>query len=100
LGLLDLRLLTIEEISGILNHSSACDELQDMDRDPSIGLHPELCAYALDLLCENIPITQIQQLCKKWAAKRWDASSMGDNIHRHRLNEHDASSLYRTISRE
>jgi hypothetical protein len=100
LGLLDLWLLTIEEISGILDHSSACNELQDMDCDPSIGFHPKLRAYALDLLRENIPITQIQQLCKKWAAKRWDASSMGDNIHRHRLNEHDASSLYRTISRE
>lgn len=94
------RLLTIEEISGILDHSSACNELQQMDRDPPIGLHPDLRAYALGLLRDNIPITQLQQLCKKWAAKRWGATSMGDNVHRHQLNEHDASSLYRTISGE
>ncbi|KAF9469145.1 hypothetical protein BDZ94DRAFT_1303652 [Collybia nuda] len=71
-----------------------------MDRDPPIGLHPDLRAYALSLLRENIPITQIQQLCKKWTVKRWDASSMGDNTHWHRLNGNDASSLYRAISRE
>ncbi|RDB27252.1 hypothetical protein Hypma_004515 [Hypsizygus marmoreus] len=93
------RMLTIDEISGILDHSTACTEVQEMDRNPSIGLHPELRNYALSLLRDNIPLTQLQHLCKKWAMARWNDCT-GDNISRFHLNEHDSSSLYRTLARE
>ncbi|KAJ7572977.1 hypothetical protein C8J56DRAFT_805736, partial [Mycena floridula] len=90
-------LLTIDEISGILEHSATCDELCLMSRDPRIPLHPELRTYALSLLNDNIPLTQLQTLCKKWAVKKWD-NKMGDMNYRFRLTDHDSSSLYRTIA--
>ncbi|KAG6876273.1 hypothetical protein C0992_000236 [Termitomyces sp. T32_za158] len=49
----DEHLITIEEISGILDHSAACNNVQEMDQDPSIKLHPELRAYALSLLRDS-----------------------------------------------
>jgi hypothetical protein len=70
-----------------------------MDRDPSIPLHPDLRLYALSLLRDNIPLSQLKALCKTWATKLW-GKEMGDTHHRYRLNDHDSSSLYRTLARE
>ncbi|KAM6503401.1 hypothetical protein JOM56_000344 [Amanita muscaria] len=72
---------TIDEISGILDHSVACQELLEMDRDPSIPLHPDLRLYALSLLRNNIPLSQLKALCKTWAMKHW-GEEMGNNHHR------------------
>ncbi|KAF9459550.1 hypothetical protein BDZ94DRAFT_1005111 [Collybia nuda] len=52
------RPLTIKEISGILDHSSSCNELQEMDRDPPIGLHPDLQAYARSGL-QSVGVLQV-----------------------------------------
>ncbi len=93
------RLLTIDEISGILDHSPSCKQLLEMDRNASIPLHPDLKAFALSLLRDNIPLTQLRQMCKQWACQRW-RDEQGDNRYRFRLNQHDPSSLYRKISHE
>ena len=79
------HLLTIDEISGILDHSLSCRQLLEMDRDASIVLHPDLKAYALSLLHDNIPLTQLRQMCKHWAIQCW-GDSQGDNHHRFHLN--------------
>ncbi|KAG2149230.1 hypothetical protein DEU56DRAFT_924695 [Suillus clintonianus] len=38
----DSSLAIIEEVSGIFDHSSACEAELEMDHDPRIPLHPEL----------------------------------------------------------
>jgi hypothetical protein len=70
-----------------------------MDRDPCIPLHPDLQLYALSLLRDNIPLSQLKALCKAWATKHW-GEEMGDAHHCYRLNDHDSSSLYHTLARE
>jgi hypothetical protein len=62
----------IDEISGILDHLPLCKELLEMDWNASIPLHPDLKAFALLLLRDNIPLTQLQQMCKQWACQHWD----------------------------
>ena len=91
------HLLTIDEISGILDHLLSCRQLLEMDRDASIPVHPDLKAYALSLLHDNILLTQLWQMCKHWAIQHW-GDSQGDNHHRFRLNQHNPSSLYHKIS--
>ncbi|KAF8230575.1 hypothetical protein L208DRAFT_1281188, partial [Tricholoma matsutake] len=71
---------TIDEISSILDHSAACQELLKMDCDHSIPLHPDLWLYVLSLLCNNIPLSQLKGLCKAWAMKHW-GEEMGDAHH-------------------
>ncbi|KIL54860.1 hypothetical protein M378DRAFT_18475 [Amanita muscaria Koide BX008] len=93
------RLLAIDEISGVLDHSPSCKQIVEMDRDASIPLHPELKAFALSLLYNSIPLTQLRQMCKQWAVQRW-GDAQGDNHFRFRLNHHDPSSLYRKVSHE
>ena len=70
-----------------------------MDRNASIPLHPDLKAFALSLLRDNIPLTQLRQLCKQWACQCWD-DKQGDNHYCFRLNQHDPSSLYRKVPHE
>ena len=93
------HLLTIDEISGILDHSLSCRQLLEMDQDASIPVHPDLKAYALSLLHDNIPLMQLRQMCKHWAIQCW-GDSQGDNYHCFCLNQHDPSSLYCKISHE
>ena len=57
------HLLTIDEISGILDHSPSCKQLLEMDQNASIPLHPDLKAFALSLLRDNIPLAQLRQMC-------------------------------------
>lgn len=57
---LDPRLLTIDEISGIFDHGVQCQELIKMSRNPHIPLHPDMREYALSLLRQNILLTQLQ----------------------------------------
>ena len=95
----DISLLTIDEISGILDHSAACEDTNIMNRDPPMALHPELRAYALSLIKDNIPKTQLQQLCRRFAESQWP-NQAGSNTHRYLLSTHETSSLYRTAACE
>ncbi|KAF8868336.1 hypothetical protein CPB84DRAFT_1756437 [Gymnopilus junonius] len=92
-------MIAIDEISGILDHSELCNEQIEMDRNPRVPLSPELRNYALGLLRENTPLSLLRSKCASWAENKWPSIS-GDSHFRYRLTPHDASSLYRTISRE
>ncbi|KAJ7637334.1 hypothetical protein DFH06DRAFT_1433440 [Mycena polygramma] len=70
-----------------------------MDKKPPIPLHPELRAHALSLLRIRVPLTQLKQLCREWAQNRWGAA-VGDGSFRYILNNHETTSLYRTLARE
>jgi len=97
--LVDGRLLAIDEISGILDHSDECNSQIEMERDPRLPLHQELREYALGLLRKNTPLSLLRAECSAWAEQKWPGSA-GNNFARHKLTTHDTSSLYRTISRE
>ena len=93
------KLLAVNEISGILEHSDACKDMIQMDRKPSIPLHHELREYALSLLRDRVPISRVRLLCREWSIKRWGGSP-GDAHHRYVLMEHESTSLYRTLRYE
>jgi hypothetical protein len=96
----DKILLTIDEIYGILDHSEECEENQVMTRNPATRLHPELREFAMSLIRNNIPLTQIQLQCRNWAHNRWGANVAGDAHYRYLLNNKESTSLYRTHYRE
>ncbi|KAF8880970.1 hypothetical protein BD779DRAFT_1675634 [Infundibulicybe gibba] len=91
--------VAIDEISGLFDHSIACEEQIEMDRNPRIPLHPELRLYALSLLYNNSPLSLLRSECLKWAQNKW-GDLPGDKHFRYKLNNHDSSSLYRTMARE
>jgi len=97
--LTDGRLLAIDEISGILDHSDECNFQIEMERDTRLPLNQELREYALGLLRKNSLLSLLCPECSAWAEQKWPGSA-GDNFSRHKLTTHDTSSLYRTISRE
>ncbi|KAJ7233623.1 hypothetical protein C8J57DRAFT_1249724 [Mycena rebaudengoi] len=92
-------ILTIDEITGNFTHSDACQEITTMDKDPRIPLHPDLRSYALSLFRIRVPLSQVKQLCREFAQKKWGAVS-GNNSFRFVLNDHETTSLYRTLARE
>jgi hypothetical protein len=92
-------MVAIDEISGILDHLYSCKDQIEMDRNPCVPLSPELQNYALDLLREKTPLPLLRSKTTSWAEKKWPGL-LGDSYFRYRLTPHDASSLYRTISRE
>ncbi|KAJ7188449.1 hypothetical protein C8R46DRAFT_879117, partial [Mycena filopes] len=92
-------LLTIDEIVGDFTHSAECQTLDEMDKNPPIPLHPELRAEALSLLRLRVPLAQLKQLCRAWAQAKW-GSAVGDASYRFVLNDHETTSLYRTLARE
>ena len=92
-------MIAVDEISGILDHSDSCKDQIEMDRNPRVPLSPELRNYALDLLREKTPLPLLRSKTTSWAEKKWPGLP-GDSYFRYRLTLHDASSLYRTISRE
>ena len=63
----DNILLTVDEIYGFLDHSEECEENQVMTQNPAMRLHPELREFAMSLIRNNIPLTQIQLQCRNWA---------------------------------
>ncbi|KAG1765864.1 hypothetical protein EV702DRAFT_1050858 [Suillus placidus] len=95
----DNSLVVIEEVSGIFDHSSACEAELEMDHDPCIPLHPELREFALALLRLNTPLMQLQEQCHSFAKQKW-GDLAGDTHARYMLMSHDSTSLYRTIARE
>ena len=97
--MVDGRLLAIDKISGILDHSDECNSQIKMERDPQLSLHQELREYALGLLRKNTPLSLLRAECSAWAEQKW-LGSAGNNFARHKLTTHDTSSLCRTISRE
>ncbi|KAG1743911.1 hypothetical protein EDB19DRAFT_1927409 [Suillus lakei] len=87
------KMLCIDEITGIFDHTEACESLVQMDRDPRIGLHPEIRTYALSLVKLQVPITQLQQRCREFAKDKF-GDAPGNTHHRFILNDHETTSLY------
>jgi hypothetical protein len=58
---IDKKMLCIDEISGVFDHTLACESLIVMACSSWIGLHPDIRTYALSLIELHIPITQLQQ---------------------------------------
>jgi hypothetical protein len=92
-------LLTIDDIVGDFTHSAACLETVVMERNPRIPLHPELRAYALNLVRERVPLPQLKQHCRDWAHNKWGLAP-GDTTYRYTLQDTEMTSLYRTLARE
>ncbi|KAF8176180.1 hypothetical protein K438DRAFT_1770710 [Mycena galopus ATCC 62051] len=95
----DGRLIAIDQISGALDHSPACDAIIEMERNPRVGLHPDLREYALSLLRKNAPISLIRSECATWAKEKW-GTSPGDTSFCYILTAHDSTSLYRSYAAE
>ncbi len=89
--------VAILEISGILSHSEACRQREDMEHPPRIPLYPDVRKYALCLLRERALINMIRSQCKKYSSSRW-GNTVGDNHYRFHLAIHDSSSLYQTAA--
>ena len=92
-------MLVIDEISGMLDHSPACQQLIEMSKNPIIPLHPDLREHALSLLRSLTPISHVCLLCRTWATKCW-GDNPGDAQYRFTLTEYESTSLYRTLRRE
>ena len=90
---LDKKLLCVDEISGILNHTDACMEVVEMDRNPRIALHPKIWQYALDLIKLSVPLTQLQQCCHDFAQDKF-GDITGNSHYQFILSDHETSSLY------
>ncbi|KAG1732822.1 hypothetical protein EDB19DRAFT_1831179 [Suillus lakei] len=75
------KMLCIDKITGIFNHTEACESLVQMDRDPQIGLHPEIQTYTLSLVKLQVPITQLQQRCCEFAKDKF-GDAPGNTHHR------------------
>ena len=71
-----------------------------MTKNPSVKLHPELREYAMSLVRNNIPLTQIQMLCHEWASAKWGPDKAGDAQFRYMWNAKDSTSLYRSHAQE
>ena len=96
----DKILLTVDEIYGILDHSEECEKHQVMTRNPVTKLHPELREFAMSLIRNNIPLTQIQLQCRNWACNWWGPNVAGDAHYWYLLNDKGSTSLYCTHYRE
>ncbi|KAJ7136679.1 hypothetical protein C8R44DRAFT_608573, partial [Mycena epipterygia] len=92
-------ILIVDEIVSNFTHSTECLSLKEMENPPPIPLHPELREYALSLLCIRVPLSQLKTLCHEWAQNKW-GSAVGDECFRFVLNNHETTSLYRTLARE
>jgi hypothetical protein len=97
--ILDDRMVAIDEVSGILDHSDDCKHQIEMERNPRLPLHQDLRNYALKLLRENVPLSLLRAKCLDWATKKWPGLP-GDKFSCFRLTLHDISSLYWSISKE
>src|SRR5271168_4200805 len=92
-------MIAIDEVAGICDHAEFCREQLEMERNPRIPLHPDLCEYGLGLLQKNVPLSLLRSECLSWGDEKWGGLPGNQNF-RYRLTTHDASSLYRTISQE
>ncbi|KAJ7449970.1 hypothetical protein B0H11DRAFT_1743364, partial [Mycena galericulata] len=95
----DSMILTVDEVAGEFGHSAECLSLTEMEINPRIPLDPQLREYALSLLRIRVPLSQLKQLCRSWAEKKWGTIS-GDHSTRYVLASHETTSLYRTLARE
>ena len=96
---IDGRLIVVNEISGVLDHSADCQAQVEMYKDPIIPLYPDVQKYLEDLATKNILLTQMQHLCKEFALKQW-GDTQGDTLHHYRLTANDSSSIYQTVTQK
>ncbi|KAF5320405.1 hypothetical protein D9611_010750 [Ephemerocybe angulata] len=94
------NMIAIDEISGILDHSEACSNQIEMDRNPTVPLNAELRDHALALLRKHVPVSLLQSECAAWANEKWPSGIPGDRYSRYYLTAYDTCSLYRTIAQE
>ncbi|PBK70253.1 hypothetical protein ARMSODRAFT_1036416, partial [Armillaria solidipes] len=92
-------IVAVIELSGIFDHSTACQEQTEMVRDPRLPLDPAIRDLALNLLRQNIPMHVVHSKCKEHMKENL-GSHQGDKIHRFFLTSYDSTSLYRTLARE
>ena len=92
-------LLCVDEILGVFDHTEACQQVMEMDRNPHIPLHPDLRNYALELLRMSVPLPQLQQRCHHYAKEQF-GDIAGNAHHWFLLSDHETSSLYRTLHAE
>ena len=70
-----------------------------MFKQPPIPLHPDVRAYALQLLRDHEPLYLVRTKCATFAVTRFGGSP-GDNHYRFMLANHETASLYRSIAAE
>ncbi|KAF6749683.1 hypothetical protein DFP72DRAFT_1048718 [Ephemerocybe angulata] len=95
----DEVLITVDEIFGNLVHSGCCVDQIEMWRNPPIPLHPDLRGLLLDWLRDRTPLAVVKERARAYSVTRWGASA-GDKSFRFRLQDHDTSSIYRTLGGE
>ncbi|KAH6884047.1 hypothetical protein BKA70DRAFT_1446097 [Coprinopsis sp. MPI-PUGE-AT-0042] len=97
--LMDGKFLAIDSLTGLFDHTAACNALVKMDHDPLMPLHPEIRNHALDLLRMKSSLHTLRHECKKYANECFPGKS-GDNVYRYELEFHDSSLLYQTLRQE
>jgi hypothetical protein len=68
-----------------------------MTQDPILPLHPVLREYGISLFQQNVPLTRVQIMTRKWSCDHFDMA-VADEFYRFRLTPHDSRSMYRTIA--
>lgn len=96
---LDPVLVAINEISGNLAHTEACEAQIEMDRNPRVSLDPYLRDLLLTLVRESTPLAQVSIKMLAAAQAKW-GDSPGNNQYCYRMNDHETTSAYRTVRRE
>ncbi|KAJ3515621.1 hypothetical protein NMY22_g14404 [Coprinellus aureogranulatus] len=94
------KFLAIDQITGIFDHSDACDAQVVMDRDPRVPIHPDLRTYVLGLLREKTPLYLVRKKALEWSKNKWPNEEAGNNLFRFRLTHYDSCSLYRALNAE
>lgn len=82
--------MTIDELSGIFDHTSKCEDLVDMDGNPPISPH---------LLRRHTNLGQFRADIHEFAFNHWGLLA-GDQHYRFTLNPRESSCFYRTLRNE
>ncbi|KAL0056862.1 hypothetical protein AAF712_016522 [Marasmius tenuissimus] len=92
--------IAINQLSGVLSHSEACQVLFDVEKDPPIPLHPLVRSRALELILQGSSLYFLRTEIKEFVQQTFGEDvGWGSKSHRFFLESHDTSTLYRTAQR-
>ncbi|KAJ8085883.1 hypothetical protein PM082_004702 [Marasmius tenuissimus] len=92
--------IAINQLSGVLLHSEACQVLFDVENDPPIPLHPLVRSWALELILQGSSLYFLRTEIKEFVQQIFgEDAGRGSKSHHFFLESHDTSTLYCTARR-
>ncbi|KAL0576178.1 hypothetical protein V5O48_005795 [Marasmius crinis-equi] len=91
--------VAINQITGVLSHSDACQVLLDVENDPPIPLHPLVRSRALELILHGSSLYFLKSEIKEFVKQTFGEDTHSSKSHRYFLESHDTSAMYRTTRR-